>query len=212
MNNLGDNLQFLPYLLPAFIIGAVLHELAHAVVATRLGDPTPREQGRLTLNPLVHLDPLGSAMFLITFLFFSFPFGWARPVITMPGNFRSPKRDMAVVAIAGPITNLVIAIVGAAVLVQWDPDPGSVWSRVLYLIVQVNVVLSIFNMLPIPPLDGSRVIGAFMPQQMYRDWMSLDQYAPIMFLLLFLVFGAQVSALVGDGTDVVMRGIVRLVT
>lgn len=212
MGGLVDRLQFLPFLLPAFIIGAVLHELAHAVVATALGDRTPREEGRLTLNPLSHLDRLGSIMFIVTYLFFSFPFGWAKPVSTVPGSFRKPRRDMALVAAAGPLANVVVAAACAAVLVHWNDAFGSTSQRVMLLIIQINVVLSVFNMLPIPPLDGSRVVGAFMPRQMYRDWMSLDQYAPIIFLMMFMVFGQQVGSLVNGGTDWVMRGIALLVT
>ena len=207
-----DRLQFLPFLLPAFIIGAVLHELAHAVVANALGDRTPREEGRLTLNPRAHLDPVGSIMFIVTYLFFSFPFGWARPVSTLPGSFRNPRRDMALVAIAGPLANVLIAVIVAAITARWGGSFGTTTMRVLILIIQINVVLSVFNMLPIPPLDGSRVIGAFMPRQMYRDWMSLDQYAPIIFLLMFMVFGQQVGLLVNGGAEWVMRGIAQLVT
>ncbi len=212
MSNLVDNIMFLPLLLPGFILGAVIHELAHAWVASLLGDPTPREEGRLTLNPLAHLDPVGSVMFLVTYLFFSFPFGWARPVMTRPESFAKPKRGMALVAIAGPLSNVVLATGITAVVIHAGPSLGQTMLRVLVITIQVNVVLSVFNMIPVPPLDGSRVIGVFMPDRMYRDWMNLDQYAPLMFLVMFLAFGQQVGTLVNSGTQLVMRGIGMLVS
>lgn len=212
MGNLLDNIMFLPLLLPGFILGAVIHELAHAVVATWLGDATPREEGRLTLNPLAHLDPIGSVMFLVTFLFFSFPFGWARPVMTRPDNFTRPKRDMALVAVAGPASNVLLATVFTAVIVHGGGSFSETILRMLVITIQVNVVLSVFNMLPVPPLDGSRVVGALMPDRMYRDWMNLDQYAPLMFIAMFLIFGEQVGTLVSSGTELIMRSIGQLVS
>jgi Zn-dependent protease len=113
-----SKLELFLWLVPLLVASMVLHELAHAVVATRLGDPTPREHGRLTLNPISHLDPIGTAMFAITYWLSSFMFGWAKPVLVQPRYFRHPKEYMALVAVAGPITNFLIAFVTVAVIVH----------------------------------------------------------------------------------------------
>jgi Zn-dependent protease len=141
-----SRLELFLYLVPLLVGSMVLHELAHALVATRLGDPTPREHGRLTLNPVSHLDPLGTAMFGITFWLSSFMFGWAKPVIVAPGHFRRPKEGMALVAVAGPVTNFLIALGCAAVLVHVDVSDRT--FEVLALLYQVNVILGVFNLLP----------------------------------------------------------------
>ena len=116
------SLETFLYLAPLLLVSLVLHELAHALVATRLGDPTPREQGRLTLNPLPHLDPLGTTMFVLTAFVSSFIFGWARPVIVQPRYFRRPQLDMALVALAGPATNFLLALACAALPRARGPD------------------------------------------------------------------------------------------
>lgn len=180
-----SRLELFLYLVPLLVGSMVLHELAHALVATRLGDPTPREQGRLTLNPLSHLDPLGTAMFGITFWLSSFMFGWAKPVLVQPGYFRRPKEGMALVAVAGPVTNFVIALGCVAVLVHVELSADA--FQVLALLYQVNVILGVFNLLPVPPLDGSRIVAVAMNEAAYSRWRALDQYGMIgIFALIFL--------------------------
>ena len=204
-----SRLELFLYLAPLLVGSMVLHELAHAVVATRLGDPTPGEQGRLTLNPLVHLDPLGTAMFGITYWLSSFIFGWAKPVIVQPRYFRHPQQGMALVAIAGPLTNFVVAIATAAVIVHGDF--GLQTLQVLNLLYTVNVILGIFNLLPIPPLDGSRIVGAFLSPRAHAQWSSLDQYG------MFILFGVIIFLrdpffeLVGSAHARVTEAIVTLV-
>ena len=172
------------YLLPILLASMTLHELAHAFVATRLGDPTPREQGRLTLNPIVHLDPLGTAMFVFTAFLSPFLFGWARPVQVQPGYFRRPKQGMAIVAAAGPATNFVIAFGCLAALVHVGLE-GQV-LEVVARSYEVNLVLGLFNLIPVPPLDGSRIAGAFMTDALYARWSALDQVG--MFVLFGVIF------------------------
>lgn len=176
-----SRLELFLYLLPLLVGSMVLHELAHAVVATRLGDPTPGEQGRLTLNPIVHLDPLGTAMFGITYWIGGFIFGWAKPVLVQPRHFRHPQQGMALVAIAGPVTNFLIAVATAAAITHLDV--GERTLEVLILLYTVNVVLGIFNLFPLPPLDGSRIVGAFLSPRAYAQWSALDQYG------MFILFG-----------------------
>ena len=179
-------LELFLYLAPIIIASLVVHELAHAVVATRLGDPTPREDGRLTLNPLAHLDPLGTLMFGVTYFLSSVIFGWAKPVHVQPAYFRRPQQDMALVALAGPATNLVIAIVCAAVLVHAGIELGDDLRVLLARVYEVNLVLTIFNLIPVPPLDGSRLVGAFMDRGTYARWSALDAYG------MFVIFGVIV--------------------
>jgi Zn-dependent protease len=196
-------------LLPILLASLTLHELAHAYVATRFGDPTPREQGRLTLNPIAHVDPLGTITFVITYFLTPFLFGWAKPVEVRPRSFRRPKHYMAIVAAAGPATNFVIALGCAAVLVHSDVAGRA--GDVVGLTYLLNLVLGIFNLLPIPPLDGSRILGAFMTDSTYSRWSALDQYGMFALFGMIVLFGRQFSTLfvsaLGASSDV-MRALV----
>ena len=151
-----------------------VHEFAHAFVANKLGDPTPRYQRRLTLNPFAHIDYIGALCVLAV------GFGWAKPVEVNSYNFKKPKVGMALVAAAGPISNLIFAFVALAltrlvdaVLVVW-------WAAYIVLffvgVAQINVSLAVFNLLPIPPLDGSRVLGVILPNRIYYKIMQYEQY------------------------------------
>lgn len=180
------------YLLPIFLVSLTLHELAHAYAATRLGDPTPREHGRLTLNPIAHLDPLGTITFVVTYFLSPFLFGWAKPVQVQPAHFRRPKQDMAVVAAAGPAVNFLIALACVAALVHIDL--GQRTGPVVGLTFQLNLVLGIFNLIPIPPLDGSRIVGAFMSDYTYSRWSALDQYGMLAIFGLIFIFRDEFSA------------------
>ncbi len=197
------------YLVPILLASLTLHELAHAYVATRLGDPTPREHGRLTLNPIAHLDPLGTIMFVITYFLASVPFGWAKPVAVQLGYFRRPKQDMALVAIAGPATNFLIALVCVAALVHLAL--GQRAFEVVALSYQVNLVLGLFNLIPVPPLDGSRVVGAFMDDATYERWSALDQYGMLAVFALIFIFRQEFSTLLGSAMDHSTRVMVGLV-
>jgi Zn-dependent protease len=177
--------QTLVLVLPVLLASLTLHELAHGVTATRLGDPTPREQGRLTLNPLAHLDPLGTILLVVTLIASPFAFGWAKPVQVQPRYFRRAREGMAIVAIAGPATNFVLALLCLAPI-RFMNVSGELYD-VLTAAFVVNVVLGVFNLIPIPPLDGSRVVGVFMSKSTYNWWLSLDQYGFIvLFALIFL--------------------------
>ena len=187
----GGDLETFLYLAPIILVSLVLHELAHAVVATKFGDPTPREQGRLTLNPLPHLDPFGTAMFAITYFSTGLIFGWARPVIVDTRYLRHPQRQMAVIAAAGPATNFVIAIAFAAYIVYGPVAVSDVAASVIFLSFSLNIVLGVFNLLPIPPLDGSRIVAAFMNEATYSAWRKLDQYGFFVIFGIIIVFNEQ---------------------
>jgi len=164
------------------------HELAHGWIAYRMGDPTAKNRGRLSVNPIKHLDPLGTAMFVITYLFSGFVFGWAKPIPVSPYYFKDRQRGMAIVAAAGPITNFIIAIIFIVVLNWIQPESTSRVFDIFFLIFQINVVLGLFNLIPIPPLDGSRVLGAFLPRDAYEKWVAVDRYGMLLVLVVIVLF------------------------
>jgi Zn-dependent protease len=177
--------------LPVLLLSLTLHELAHGITADRLGDPTPREHGRLTLNPIAHLDPLGTLILVVTLLYSNFAFGWAKPVLVNPRYFRRPREGMAIVAIAGPATNFLLALVCLVLFRFLEIDPGTQLYEVLGTAFIVNVVLGVFNMIPIPPLDGSRVVAVLMDRSTYARWVQLDAYGFIILLGLIFLFQEQ---------------------
>ena len=207
---MSSKLEIFLVLLPVFIVSLTLHEMAHGWSAYRLGDPTAKLLGRLSPNPLVHLDPLGTAMFGLTYWIGGFLFGWAKPVPINPYNLRgNPQRGMALVAAAGPATNFLLAIAFGAALVHGSY--GELTTDVLVYSFYVNVVLGVFNLLPIPPLDGSRIIGAFMSPSTYARWSELDQYGMVAILLLFFFFQRQFTLLLSGAIDQVASAISLLV-
>lgn len=169
------------------LIAFTVHELAHAVTADYLGDPTPRRMGRITLNPLKHLDPFGTIMLIIA------GFGWAKPVMTNPMNMRgNPRTSMAVVAFAGPLSNLVMAGIAAIffrlglidINVLMSGGGELSFSSLVFQFLYINLALAFFNLLPVPPLDGSRILYAILPAEMVYRLRPLEQYG---FMILFLV-------------------------
>lgn len=161
-----------------------VHEFAHGFVATKLGDPTPRYQGRLTLNPFAHIDYLGALCILF------FGFGWAKPVGVNSYNFRNPKRDMALTALAGPVSNLIVALLSMVIvnIVLLITNSIRIYYVVgfFYYIAQINVYLAVFNLIPIPPLDGSRLISVVLPNKYYYVLMRYERY--IYYGLIALLF------------------------
>lgn len=169
------------------------HEAAHAWTADRLGDPTARLLGRLTLNPLAHIDWIGTVLFPLIAMFSGLPLiGWAKPVPVSWANLRSPRRDFAVVALAGPVSNLLLAIAAAFVLVPviesgLGPDGSlSQVGVVLFMAVSLNVLLAVFNMIPVPPLDGGNVLAGLVPERAARLVDALRPYGLIILYALLL--------------------------
>ena len=210
MNN--SKLEVFLIVLPIFIGSLTLHELAHGYVAYRLGDPTAKLMGRLSLNPIVHLDPLGSLMFVASYWAGGFLFGWARPVPVDPSNLRGgPQRGMSLVGIAGPITNFLLALVFGAILGHVSLAYGSTEQNVIVYGMYVNIVLGVFNLLPIPPLDGSRIIAGFMDRRTYVAWSQLDQYGMIILLVCFFVLRGPFTTLLQSSTTDVSTVISNIV-
>lgn len=181
--------------IPVFLIllaSLSVHEAAHAWAAYKLGDPTARLLGRLTLNPLAHIDWIGTVAFPIILALSNLPvFGWAKPVPVDMRNLQSPRRDFALVALAGPVSNVVLAA-GFILLLQAQggllPDTGvTSTSVVLYLAIFLNLILAAFNMLPIPPLDGGNVLAGLLPESMARVVDQVRPFGAFVILGLFLM-------------------------
>jgi Zn-dependent protease len=191
----GDPVGFLMHLVlvaPALLLAVTIHEVAHGWVADRLGDPTARLAGRLTMNPLPHIDPVGALAFVISSLY-GVGFGWAKPVPVNARNLRHPVRDMALVGAAGPASNFVAGFLALVAfrLVQRIPDQPFVaepLAGVLYYAFMLNVGLGIFNLIPLPPLDGGHFLPYFLPRSAYPLLRQLQQYGPII-LIMLVVFG-----------------------
>lgn len=172
--------------LPAILIALTFHEFAHGKVAHLLGDNTPYNQGRLTLNPLPHIDWLGFFMLII------FKFGWAKPVQVNPHNFKKVgiKQGMMLVSLAGPAMNILLAFVGMVLLKVLIPFRGTEWGVMSIGLVQpliyINLILAAFNLIPVPPLDGSKILAGLLPDYGTRIMYGLEQYGFVILLLLII--------------------------
>jgi Zn-dependent protease len=177
---------------PLLLVSLVLHELAHGWVAWLLGDPTAQEHGRLTLNPLKHMDVWGTVFLAVTYFGSggSYFFGWAKPVPISPWHFKDPQRGMMLVGLAGPAANLTVALIAAGLI--WLTYTWNLFiAQALLMLFILNVILMAFNLVPIPPLDGSRVLGGFLPRKVYPRWLALDRYGNYVFLGLVVVMLAM---------------------
>lgn len=167
--------------IPPLLFALSFHEFAHGFIADRMGDPTPRYYGRLTLNPLAHLDPLGTLMLIF------YHFGWAKPVPVNPYNFTHRERGLLLVSLAGPLSNILLAFVGnLALRAAIIYSSNQVLVQMLQYFWQINVLLAAFNLIPIPPLDGSKILAGLLPPKQAFQFRQLESYGPI--ILLFLVF------------------------
>lgn len=191
-----DELILILLTFPVVLISLVIHELAHGWVAKKLGDPTAKYMGRLTLNPLPHLDPIGTVSMLL------FGIGWAKPVPIDPRYFKNPKKGMALVGLAGPVSNLILAFIAAilnritvvginAVVMSPSPNMGLfnvllIFEWLFFLFEFMNISLAVFNLIPIPPFDGSRIFYAFLPDKYYFGVMRYERQ--IMMITLVVLF------------------------
>ncbi|OGD09455.1 MAG: hypothetical protein A2184_02395 [Candidatus Moranbacteria bacterium RIFOXYA1_FULL_44_7] len=170
------------------IMAIGIHEAAHAYMADYLGDPTPRSLGRTTLNPLAHLDPMGTLVILVTGFF-----GWGKPAPFDPFNLKNPKKDTALIALAGPASNLIMAVLLAVVL-NFTSPPMLV-GAVVYSLVRLNIFLALFNLIPVPPLDGSKIIGLLMSNESALRYQNQNRPLILLLLILPIIGGASIASL-----------------
>lgn len=183
INLLTNPLALIVYFV-SLLVAISVHEFAHAYAADTLGDPTPRLQGRLSLNPFVHLDFVG-----LLFLAF-FGFGWGKPVSFDPFNLKNPRRDAAIISIAGPLSNFVMAIFASLVLrVLLLLNVGPIFLVFFQAFITLNLVLGVFNLLPIHPLDGFKIVGGLLPKERASEWFGLERYGFIFLILLIIPIG-----------------------
>jgi len=186
---LFSNPYFFFIWLAALLVAITVHEFAHAWTADRLGDPTARLKGRVTLNPIAHLDPIGTLMILF------FRFGWGKPVPLDPFNLRNPRRDTAIISLAGPVADLVLAVFLALVIkllhLIVSPTTAYITEQIITPFIFLAVALGIFNLIPIHPLDGGKIVTGILPQHIAYRWDSvMERYGFILILILiFPIFG-----------------------
>lgn len=171
----------------AIVLGITLHEFAHALAAEKLGDPTPRLLGRLTLNPLSHLDPIG------TIMIFLIGIGFGKPTPFDHFNLRNVKRDSAIISVAGAVANIIMAVVlSLPYLIAFltnhvTPLLTIIYSDYISIPIYLNIILAIFNLIPIAPLDGFKVLGGLLPKDWYLDWQQMERYGPVILIFLLLL-------------------------
>lgn len=204
---MNGNLMLFLYAIPAILFSLSFHEMAHAYASYKLGDPTAKRLGRLTLNPLRHLDPLGTLMLIIS-MYSGFGFGWAKPVPIDPTYYKNYKRGTILVSLAGPVSNLILAFIFSLPMAVIARDNGistgdiynSIYgiygrgfsveviifnlSRLFYMI---NIGLAVFNLIPVPPLDGSKILTAVLPTRMYFNLMRYENYIGMIFLAIMVL-------------------------
>jgi Zn-dependent protease len=179
---ISSPLQFI-YFIIAIVMSLTIHEFSHAYAAEKLGDSTAKMMGRLSLNPLAHLDIWGTVFLLLA------GFGWGKPVIVNPRNFKNPALDNLTTSLAGPMSNLLLAIVFGLIL-RFAPLPQSL-QTLFYIITFYNLVFMIFNLIPIPPLDGSKILGLFLPEEVM---INFQQYGMII-LLVLVIFSSSIPVI-----------------
>ena len=206
-----EQIKLLFYTAPATLLAISAHEFAHGLVSYWLGDPTPKRDGRLSLNPLHHLDLVGTICMLV------FRFGWAKPVKVNPQYYKNPKQGMALTALAGPVMNLILAFLFLGIFVGlFHVTEGSTEGILGYLMLLaqytaiMNIGLGVFNLIPIPPLDGSKVLGIFLPQRTYFQLMRYERYGGL--LMIVLLYTGVLSRPLGILRDGLLELMLRVWT
>lgn len=194
------SIEELIYTIPAVLVAISMHEFAHGYVSYKLGDPTPKKEGRLSLNPFRHLDLVGTICLMV------FHFGWAKPVMVNPYYYKNRKKGMLLVALGGPVMNFIISflsLLGMGIIIKvtggYAGDVAVFIFNLLSYMVIINLGLGVFNLIPVPPLDGSKVLGAVLPEEKYFKYMQYERYGYIILLVLLGVglISGPLSAITG---------------
>ena len=196
-----DFITWILFAVPSILIASTVHEYFHAWTAFKLGDPTAKAEGRLTLNPLAHIDPIGAIMMVL------FRFGWSKPVPINEWNFDKRRKGKALTALAGPVSNLLLAAL-SGLLYQFLSGYYLI-AFFLYVFATINISLAVFNILPIPPLDGHKVVNAFLPKRISYWWEDLEKYSWILILLLLIPF-SPLSGILTSYITIVLSFFLRI--
>ena len=187
--------------LPGLLIAIIFHELAHGYAAYKLGDPTAKNAGRLTLNPIKHIDPVGFLFMLV------FRFGWAKAVPINPAYFKNRKRDMIFVSLAGVLTNFLLAILFGFIIINFEISNDNLYQMFL-IAMWYNLMLGIFNLLPFPPLDGSKIIASLLPTKLEYLFYKYERY--FYFVLLLLIMTNTINKILVPLINISLNGIIRI--
>lgn len=202
--------------IPLILIALVGHELGHALMSTKLGDPTPKAYGRLTINPFAHLDLVGTLLMIVT------GFGWAKPVMINPQYYKNRKWGTALVSLSGPLSNLIMVFIGIllyavfakiCIALKWYNVTVIEWVQmIVVMFASYNLSLMLFNLIPIPPLDGSKVLGAVLPNRTYYKMLQYERYYTlILFGIIFLLSRLGVfNVVIGGGVNLILNGMLNI--
>jgi len=198
--------QFFILIFPV-LFALTIHEFSHGYAAYKLGDDTAKRAGRLTLNPLKHLDPIGTIMLFIAKI------GWAKPVPINPYNFKNFKRDTAIVSFAGPLANFISAIAFSILFnLFYSPTSQNIFLIIIFYTIFINIALGLFNLIPIPPLDGSKIFGALLPDRLYFKYQQFERKGMFLFIAIILISNFAGLNIVGSVILPPIRFFVRLLT
>ena len=197
----SDTIYWILFAVPTILIASTVHEYAHGWAAFKLGDPTAKAAERLTLNPLKHIDPIGAVSMVL------FRFGWSKPVPINEYNFEKRELGTALTALAGPVSNMLLALLGG--LLNWVIRPDGILFVILFVFVSINISLAVFNLLPIPPLDGHKIVRALLPKKIRYYWEKMERYS-VFIILLFILPISPLSAWTSNLLSAVLSKILSL--
>ena len=197
----SETIYWILFAVPTILIASTVHEYAHGWAAFKLGDPTAKAAGRLTLNPLKHIDPIGAVSMVL------FRFGWSKPVPINEYNFEKRELGSALTALAGPVSNMLLALLGG--LLNWVIRPDGILFVILFVFVSINISLAVFNLLPIPPLDGHKIVRALLPKKIRYYWEKMERYS-VFIILLFILPISPLSAWTSNLLSAVLSKILSL--
>lgn len=198
-----ETLYWLLFAIPSILIASTVHEYAHGLAAYKLGDPTAKAYGRLTLNPLKHIDPIGALSMIL------FRFGWSKPVPINEYNFKKRELGTAIVSFAGPLSNLLLATFFGSINLIFHPALDGIFGIFLFTFTLINISLAIFNLIPIPPLDGHKIVRAFLPKKLIYYWEKMEKFS-FLFILLLIVPFSPIGKFVLGGISAILAQLLAL--